>query len=338
MRSALPGKLFFVPLVTASVLVMAPAPSRADVTLGGHVKSFVFQQLGDPWELALAGARLQLAARGSVGDVASFYGAVDFQLDSRLLAADQSLRRGEGLDVFPVEIYALISKGPVDLKLGQQFVFWGRTSWVNPTDVITAWDYPNMASEIEDYRRAPLAARLQWSIMGELVLDAVWVPIFRPNRLGPFTVQSMSGLPVVEGEALLPEAHAKNGEFGLRLSQTVSRWAFDWAIAAYKGFEKMPAMVFMPRYPAGATAPDALVLTRHYDPLYMVGVDIAKAYGPLVFKAEGALKITDDWKGDDLTVGNSRVEAVAGIDYALGDTLKLGAQYIHTTRINYSRA
>jgi hypothetical protein len=111
----------------------------------------------------------------------------------------------------------------------------------------------------------------------------------------------------------------------------------DWALAAYKGFEKMPVMAFTPRLPGGQPPPDALVLTRHYDPLWVFGGDVAKAWGPLVLKAEAAVKLGKDWSGDDARVRNSRVEAVGGVDYLISQDLDVGMQLIGTWLLSYDR-
>ena len=87
-------------------LDVSPALANENLSLGGHVKGFYFQQVTEPYRLDRIGSRLQLAAWGGLGDPVDYYAAVDFELDSRLLWDDQPARRGEGFDVYPVEIYA----------------------------------------------------------------------------------------------------------------------------------------------------------------------------------------------------------------------------------------
>ncbi len=348
-------------LCAALACILVPGVTRADVVLGGYVKSFVFEQVTDPYALERAGSRLQLSARGGQGPV-SFYTATDFELDSRMLLTDQPATRGEGFDVYPVEAYVNLSAGPVDIRAGQQFIFWGRTTWVNPTDVITPWNYPDMASEIEDYRIAPFATRVNWYIAGELMADLVWVPIFRPTRLGPFGPTSVNGLPVIQGPPDLPERTLENGEFGFRLSHSISRWALDWSVSAYKGWEKMPTMSLTPNFPTSTDAgddtsdgpppgvagtgeddgampmmPESFTQTNHYGPLLMVGADFAKAVGPFVIKGEGAYKRTGDEDGTDIYLRNSRIESVVGLDYVLSENVTLGTQYINTYLLDYDQ-
>ncbi|MFC1609966.1 DUF1302 family protein [Myxococcota bacterium] len=322
-----------------SLLSGARAAASDGVTFGGHVKGFLFQQVADPFHLDRAGSRLQLAAWGGLGEPAEYYAAVDFELDSRLLQGGESVLRGEGFDIYPVEVYLNLSKGPFELRLGQQFIFWGRVDWVTITDVITAWDFANMASEIEDYRLAPLAARLNWYILDELMLDLVWLPIFGPNRIPSTTPGNLGGVPVSEMPPDLPEHHPRNGEFGIRLSHSVSSWALDWAICAYKGFEKSPAFVAEPvlAEPPAPPVPTGFSWTRRYDPLWMVGVDFSKAIGSFVIKGEAALKLTDDSSGADPMVRNSRADYALGLTYTWSEDLSIGAQYVSHYLIDYGR-
>lgn len=316
-------------------LVSTPVRAGEGPSLGGHVKGFAFQQLAAPYALERAGSRLQLELSGGREETATYFAAVDFELDSRLLSGAGA--RGEGFDIFPVEMWLNLSRGPVELRLGQQFIFWGRTSWVNPTDVLTAWDYVHMASEVEDYRLAPLAARLNWYLVGELKLDLVWVPLFTPNRL-PAPAE-MGGLPVTENAPLTPDPLLRNGEFGVRLSHAWSALALDWAVCVYRGFDKNPAVDMAPIFAPGAMPPVPVGMswTRRYERLTLVGADFAKALGAFVLKGEGALKLGEDKTGDDPKRRNSRLEYVLGLDWTASEDFSLGAQYAGRHLLDYSR-
>lgn len=328
-------------LAFAGVILGGAAPVHAQgPALGGFVSGFAFQELAAPWELDRVGTRLQLAVRGASGTHVSYYGAVDLELDSRLLDRSEPLRRGQGLDVYPVEAWVLLSWGDVDLKLGQQFIFWGRTTWVNPTDVITPWDYPDMSSQIEDYRLAPAAARLQWYATDALSLDLVWVPVFRASRLGVTAPSAVAGVPVTELSPALPSPRPDHGEVGLRLTHSVSSWALDWSVSAFRGYEKMPSFVLTPAFatspPTGP--PTSFTWQRRYDPMWMFGADLSKALGPVVLNAEAALKLGEDGRGTDPHVRNHRVEAVAGVVWSPLDDLSLGVQYALTALLGYDAA
>ena len=324
------------------ILIFTSLPSMAEdqgVSLGGYIKGFVFQQMASPWDFDRAGTRLQLTASGGDGDPASYYGSVDFELDSRLLQTDMGLRRGKGFDVWPVELYLNLSFESFDVIIGQQFVFWGTTTWINPTDVLTGWDFANMASEIEDYRLAPVAARLNWYITDDLKLDLVWIPIFRPNRLPGMPPPSLGEVPIIETTESLPEQNFKNGQLGIRLSHSVSSWAFDWAVCAYRGFEKFPTIMLSPVFSQGEQGPvlQGMKWNSSYSKMWMVGGDFAKALGSAMVRGEIAYKASEDMAGTNPVVENPRLEYVLGLSYSFSEDLEIGLQYIGKYLANYDR-
>lgn len=326
-------------LLLLSAWGLRPALGRCDeagMRLSGHIKGYLFQQPVDPWLSDRVGARLQLAVSGNSGDF-TMYGAVNADFDSRLLDT-ASRQRSAGAEVYPLEAWVEYGGESLEVRLGLQYVFWGRTDWVNPTDLFTPWDYPDMAAELEDYRLAQPALRLKWYPLGDLLVDLVWQPLFQPHRLGDASHQGE--LPVLEVERLLPERNPQNGEFGLRLSHSLSALALDWAVCFYQGFEKLPVMnarVVMDEQ-AQPPQPLGLVLEQHFGRLWMAGADLAKAWGPVLIKGEAALKMTKDRAGDDPRVRNWRLEAVAGADWSISDDWLLGLQAIAVFWFAYDRA
>jgi len=290
-------------------------PPGTDFALSGSLKAFVFQRAVAPGDFIHAGVRWQLAAHGAPREAVSYYAALNLESD----AVEDS-----GARVQPVELYLDFNDDRFDVRVGRQFIFWGRTTWVNPTDVLTAWDYPHVASEAEDYRIAPYALRVHRYFAHESMLDMVWVPVFTSSRVGAAAPQSIAGTPVLEQAEQRPEARWNSGEFGVRLSQTVSTYALDWAVSAYRGFEKRPAYAVAPVFddPAAPSAPSAYTWTPYHPRLEMLGGDFAKALSAFVLKGEFALKrVRDDADG-------VRLEGVLGANYAASEDLDVGVQYI----------
>ncbi len=312
----------------------------------GYVKGYAFEQAVEPYDLERVGTRLQLALSGGSGEPASYYAALDFEIDSSLLPGGDLLARDLGFEIYPVEIYANLSLGDVELRLGKQFIFWGRASWVNPTDVVSAWDYANIASEIEDYRVAPVAARLSWYVVNELMLDLVWVPIFQPHRIPIEVPTEMGPLPVVEQAPLLPGQSPLDGEFGLRLSHSVSAWTLDLALAAYLGYDKQPRFDVAPLFedvvmgPPGTppvSIPTSMSWTQRHERLWMLGADFAKTLGPFVLKGEGAIKSFNPLENTAQERSHNRAEGVLGLDYVWSEDLNLGLQYVALARLGWDR-
>lgn len=339
-------------LLIATLLALTPSSLLAwdddyAPTLGGYVKGYAFQQAVDPWELERVGSRLQLALSGGAGEPATYYAALDFELDSTLLTGQSLQQRAAGFTVYPVEIYANLSFEQFEIRLGKQFIFWGRTSWVNPTDVISAWDYANIASEIEDYRVAPLAARGNWYIMDELMLDLIWVPLFQPHRIPIEVPSKMGSLPVVEQDPVLPGRSPLDGEFAMRLSHSISELALDWALAAYLGWDKNPTfdvepvlepVVMGPPGTPPVRIPQRITWTPRYQRMAMLGADAAKAIGPFVIKGETALKTFPDFEGETATRNPARAEYVAGLDYVFNENFDCGLQYAGEYKLYYDKA
>ncbi|MDF1562828.1 MAG: hypothetical protein P1V51_07280 [Deltaproteobacteria bacterium] len=301
--------------------VASPATAASDgPTPFGYVKGYLFQSLSDPYVMERVGTRLQLGLEGG-GGWAGYHLSVDLDLGTRVGGEPET----ELFGLRPVEAWFELLGEHLELRVGKQFVFWGRATWVNPTDVITAWDYANMSSELEDYRLAPTAARLRWLISGELELDVVWVPIFEPSRV-PLVLPEIEGATVELGFQSVPDRRLFDGEFGLRLGQTVSEWAFDWSLSAYQGWEKLPRASLAP---SGAYLPPSPPTRWDYHTAHrrmsMLGLDLAKTLGPLVITAEGAMKFVDG--PADLYNGiTDRFEYVAGLTWVVSQDMQVGLQ------------
>lgn len=312
--------------------------------LGGYVKGYAFEQAVDPYDLQRAGARLQLQLSGGSGEPAAYFGAFDFELDSASSRSGDPLQRDVGFEIYPVELYLNLTLGPLELRVGKQFVFWGRTAWVNPTDVISAWDYAHIASEIEDYRVAPAALRLSWYAIDELLVDLVWVPLFQPHRIPMVVPERMGELPVLRQSARTPDLALTSTELGLRVSHAISSLALDWALAGYVGYDKNPSISVAPRLepivmgPPGTPPvmiPTALIWQERYQRLVMVGGDLQKALGPFVLKAEVALKAHPDLDATGLPEDPTGAQGVIGVDYVFSENLDLGLQYVATGLLGY---
>ncbi len=133
-----------------------------------------------------------------------------------------------------------------------------------------------------------------------------------------------------------PPADLLHGEIGARLTQTVSDWALDASLAVYHGWDKRPVYELRPADP-GPSGPPVFVWQARYERMNLFGFDLAKALGPLVLTAEGALVLGEDPKGDDPTRRNHRVESVAGVTWSVSSALEVGVQGITEVLLSYDR-
>jgi hypothetical protein len=298
-----------------ALLLLLASPGRAaDLEHHGYVKAQV-EVL--PFEEAVgATARLQQQLSGG-NDTASFVATFDLDLDLGLIGPTNLDDRAAELHILPVECYVTVHPSWFDLSAGKQYVFWGQTDWVNPTDLFTPWDYLHISSELEDYRIAPWALRFT-AYVRDTSFDLVWVPLPRPDLMD---FSMMADRNVGVGDPELPDRTLANGDFGLRIATRVA--GFDLSAMAFHGLDKRPGM----RMDVDTTSmPPILTLVPSYGTMQAVGGDFARGFGPVLLKGEAAYYRTEDHDGDDPAIRNPELYAVAGLTYVPHTNLNLTVQ------------
>jgi hypothetical protein len=206
------------------------------------------------WLRLSAGMDLRANSHGQVD--ASW--RVDFTDRGRLRPA-VSVRR----------LAATITRGPLTIDVGKQFIRWGKTDIVTPTDRFAPRDFINVV--FNDFI-AVTAARAVVQI-GRDSFDAVWVPFMTPSRMPlldqrwtPVPPES-AGIPLVDAGTPYPTG----SETGFRWSRT---GRIDFSLSAFDGFNHLPDLVAAQAPGASLVAPVILV-SRVYPPLRSYGGDIA---------------------------------------------------------------
>jgi hypothetical protein len=82
-------------------------------------------------------------------------------------------------DAAYLDIYKLLPH--LDLRIGRQIVTWGSADKFNPTNNLNTLDYSDPL--LFGKALANQMIRLDWNPIQDLIITAVWVPIFRPSRL-----------------------------------------------------------------------------------------------------------------------------------------------------------
>ncbi len=265
----------------------------------GYMKFYAHQQLVEPYGFSRLGSRLQLNLKESMGRV-DFFSSMDFDLQA-------GREENRGLRLYPVEAYITFHWENADLRLGRQFIFWGKTDWINPTDNITPWDYTNITAEVEDYRIAVDAAKLDL-YYGDSSLELVLVPFFKPNNLG-------MSIPGATEEK--PEQKPENWQEGMRFSSGF--YGFNFSLSYWRGFDLYPSVV-----PDMETGGLKITHTRQQ----VFGADFDYAFGSLVIKGEGAYFLTEDREGTNPLVKNPYLYYVLALEWAGGTNLTLDLQFI----------
>ena len=304
-------------------LLLFPLFIQAQNTqLGGYLKLFAHPNLNAPYAWDRLGSRVQLQLNQSLSQRAVFFTALNFNYD-------ETNEDEPAMQVYPVETYLDFFFENLDLRLGRQFIFWGKTDWINPTDNINPWDYQNITSEIEDYRLPVTAAKADL-YLGDWDLQLVYLPRFSPHKIPIEIPDSLAGLPVAHNPAELPENRLANSEFGLRLSSAV--WGVDFSFSYFYGFDKTP-IVRIQMLPML----HQFVHTTGYSRQHVFGLDFATTFDKLALKGEGAYFLTADRDGKDIFAVNPHFKYVLGIDYNLNDNWSFNGQFIQTVLLQYDR-
>jgi hypothetical protein len=152
---------------------------------------------------------------------------------------------------------ATIVRGPLTVDAGKQFIRWGRTDIITPTDRLAPRDFLNV---VDNEFLAVTGGRVVAQFRGD-TFEAAWVPRFTPSRV-PLLHQRWAVVPA--DIAALPTAQIPATWPGR--SQTGLRWShvgagFEYAASFFDGFNHLPTidrgLVFPPirMYGADAAAP-----------------------------------------------------------------------------------
>lgn len=214
------------------------------------------------------------------------YGAVDLEADShRDVARDWTLDwNGRTIDRAPFtarRYSALIHKGKITAEFGRQFIRWGKTDILNPTDVFAPKDY--ITDVIAPDFMGVLAARMTIEASSSDSVDLVWQPFFTPSRT-PLLDQRWSVIPQQAGGIGIEDQGARypgGSEFGARWNHIGS--GYEFALSAFDGHNNLPlfSSIFDP-------ATNSVALQRYYPELRLAGADAAVPLTWFTVKGEAA--------------------------------------------------
>ncbi len=193
---------------------------------------------------------------------------VDALLDRSRLRPPLALRR----------LSMSVSGGPLTLDIGKQFVRWGRTDILSPTDRLAPRDYVNVI----DSEFLPITAARGVARFGGESVEGVWVPVFTPSRL-----------PLLGQRWTVPPAGLEN--FGLvdagasypTTPQWGVRWThsgrFDVGVSMFNGFNHLPNLT-----PSVDIAGKQVSVGRAFTPVRTYGTELALPTAVVTVKGEAA--------------------------------------------------
>ena len=322
------------PLVLLGLLVVSA--SNAQTNLGGYLKFYHYNNTVSPQRISKTGVRLQMNIKKTFGDAGELFSSFDFDANDLRFFQNGFNSRGGELEIYPVEAYVNLYFPIVDVRLGKQFIFWGKTDWINPTDNINPWDYENISSEIEDYRLPVTALKTDW-YFGPVTLETDWIPIFLPHRIPIETGVLQKGNPqrhipeVVAAPPVYPTPTLRHSQAAVRLMHSVR--GIDYSLSFYSGFDHQFSMIshFNPQE-------NELNLTPEFKPLRVLGADFQKIFGRWGIKGEGAYFRTADPDGTNPEIANPHFKYVLGNDWTVSDRLSLTFQWVQDIQEKYNRS
>ncbi|MBZ5612326.1 MAG: hypothetical protein LAP38_29080 [Acidobacteriia bacterium] len=175
------------------------------------------------------------------------------------------------------------------LEFGKQFVRWGKTDVLNPTDRFAPKDY----LRVVDSDPLPVTAGRVTLEKGSNSLDLVYVPRFTPARI-PLLDQRWVELPAGVPDLKLRDAGVRfpgGPQFGIRWNRIAAK--LETSLSFYQGYNDLPLLTA-----ALSPAPQSIGVRRNYPNLRAFGGDAAIPLRWFTLKTE-AEALTSSTPGAD---------------------------------------
>jgi hypothetical protein len=286
---------------------------------------------------ARGGLRLQLRAANQLQPGLRYDATVNLDYDVAQDSRQPDGAPGDGVSLAFKEGWIGIDRilPLVDLKLGRQYVFWGRFEWGGVVDVVSPWDYGNMSAEKENFRLAVDALRTSvW--LDPVNIELLYLPWFIPSRMPLDLPEQVGPLKVLQQPAALPGLGVEDGEVGVRVSAELldrAEVAATWFWGHQRSFWLSPVVI-----PDEVTGfPAALEFTPRYSRQHLLALDFEVDLGSVMLLGEGAATFTEDSDGTDVWKKNPSLATVLGVEWDPLSRLSLQVQVAYTRVLNWDR-
>jgi hypothetical protein len=183
---------------------------------------------------------------------------------------------------------ATFTRGPLTIDAGKQFIRWGKTDILNPTDRFAPRDFLNVV----DSEFLAVTGVRGAVTHGSETFEAVWVPRFTPSRV-PLLNQrwtvvppDAAAIPLVDAGGVFPEG-----------SQTGLRWGhvgsgYEYSLSFFNGFNHLPNVNIGQVGQVGQAGQvgqvGGIAVTRAYPAIRTYGGDVAVPTPWFTIKGEAA--------------------------------------------------
>lgn len=225
----------------------------------------------------------------------------------------------------------------LDLKIGRQYVFWGRFEWGSVEDVISPWDFVNMGAEKENFRIAVDAIRAFVAPSSSPVnAEFIVLPWFQPSRMPVKLPAEIGGMDLRLLEPEVPGTSAENVETGARVAVETGSYG-EVGVAWFRGFQRTFSL-YVDVVPDETTGwPAGLDFQQRYSRHQMFAVDFEFLLGPVALLGESGFFLTEDEAGTNVVVKNRNLRSVLGLEWEPSGSWKIQAQVGHTRLFDYDR-
>jgi hypothetical protein len=288
-------------------------PHARRFDLNGYVR-------GDVFAGKMRGAR-RAEIKAAYGELAlklqvkkELYG--DAYAEARLRYGQQ----GEVRDLFVDlrEAYVNVYVGPVDIRLGNQIIVWGRADAFNPTNNLTPIDL-RIRSPLEDDRRVANVGARTFLNLTPVRIEGVWMPLYAPVELPPIALPEF----VVLADPRFPSPELENGLGAARVHLELP--AFEASASYLYGHAPLPGLT-LNDFTVGVDPPEVRISRTAYDH-HVVGLDFSSTIGELVAtRAEAAYRHPVDYE-NRIQAPRPDLHYVFGLDRAFG-SVNVIAQYM----------
>jgi hypothetical protein len=252
--------------------------------------------------------------------------------------AEARIRYGlqaDGLQTTAVDLreaYVNAYLGPLDLRIGQQIIVWGRADALNPTNNLTPLDF-RIHSPLEDDIRIGNAGARAFLRFAPFRLEGVWMPLYLPTELPAVALPQY----VSYGAPLFPSLNLKDGTEAVRLHLELP--AIEMSVSYLHGFAPLPGLSPTPmgitltademtNAPSATTPPSILVSRTAYEQ-QVLGFDFSTSLGELAtLRGEAAYRRPYNWAVPaDHHIAYPDVQYTIGADHTFG-SLSIIVQYM----------
>ncbi len=173
---------------------------------------------------------------------------------------------------------ATLHRGKFTAEVGRQFIRWGKTDILNPTDRFAPKDY--LSSVVDTDFLGVNAVRATYE-SGADTLDVVWQPLFTPSRT-PLLNQRWTAIPTAAASLSIQDAGARypgGSQFGVRWNHVAS--GYEYSLSFFDGRQNLPSF-------DAALSARGVALQRYYPQLRLYGGDVAVPLSWFTMKSEAA--------------------------------------------------